>query len=109
MLQESVELIIEIPQVRSARAGARWITALDHEVGVDAMEDDAIVEPFVGQGANAVRCARSSFAIDFFKELESNLARKRSRDSIGRRIGRLNIQTPAIACFELCRQQRRVT
>ena len=48
-----VELGLELV-ARAAGAGAGGVAALDHEAGDDAVEDDAVVEPFAGEEDEAV-------------------------------------------------------
>lgn len=60
VLQRAVELVLELaaPDGLSTTAGAGGVTALQHEAGDDAVEDDAVVLAGVGEACKVLTCLR---------------------------------------------------
>ena len=51
------ELGLQVGQLRAAHAGPGRVAALGHEAGDDAVEDDAVVKAFAGQGRDPLDMA----------------------------------------------------
>jgi hypothetical protein len=58
VLERTVELVLELaaPDGLSTTTGAGGVTALEHEAGNDAVEDDAVVLASVGEACKVLTC-----------------------------------------------------
>ena len=59
VLQVDVVLVVEVTERRATGTGAGWVTALDHKVIDDPVEDRAVIESALGQLDDLCRCPRS--------------------------------------------------